>query len=129
MQSTVSFRAPSLVLVLAGWTWLLGCGGCAGSGGYSAIESDGPILRDKTMSVERAQSSLVIGQTTKADTLAALGPATVITFDSGYEVWAYRTAPTRSSSRDANAELVILFAPAGVVHKSRIRPAPMPLAP
>lgn len=126
MQSTVSFRAPSLVLVLAGWTWLLGCGGCAGSGGYSAIESDGPILRDKTMSVERAQSSLVIGQTTKADTLAALGPATVITFDSGYEVWAYRTA---RRSRDANAELVILFAPAGVVQKSQIRPAPMPLTP
>ncbi len=95
--------------------------GCAGSVGLSVAESDGLILRDKTISAECAQSSLVIGQTTKAEALAALGPATVIRFDSGYEVWAYRSKEGRS--RDANAELVILFTPAGVVHKSRVRPA------
>ncbi len=123
MARKPDFWAPRLLFVLATLAWL---SGCAGSSALSAIESEAPILRDKTMSVQQAQSSLVIGQTTKADTLAALGPAIVVTFDSGYEVWAYRTA---TRLRDANAELVILFAPAGVVHKSRIRPAPMPLTP
>lgn len=126
MARGADFWATRLLFVLATLAWL---SGCAGSSALSAIESEAPILRDKTMSVERAQSSLVIGKTTKAETLAALGSATVVTFDSGYDVWAYRTAPTRSSLRDANAELVILFAPDGMVHKSRIRPAPMPLAP
>ena len=79
------------------------------------------MLRDKTMSVEKAQSALVTGKTTKAEALAALGPAAVVAFDSGFEVWAYRSRQGRN--RDANAELVVLFTPAGVVQKSRIRPA------
>ena len=118
MARGADFWALRSLLVWAALAWL---SGCAGSGGLSATESGPPILRDLKMSAGRAQSSLVIGQTTKAEALAALGPATVIKFDSGYEVWAYRSREGRS--RDTNAELVILFTPAGVVHKSRIRPA------
>ena len=118
MARGADFWALRSLLVWAALAWL---SGCAGSGGLSATEPGLPILRDITMSANRAQSSLVIGQTTKAEALAVLGPATVIKFDSGYEVWAYRSREGRS--RDTNAELVILFTPAGVVHKSRIRPA------
>jgi hypothetical protein len=101
--------------------------GCAGSGGLSGAESVAPMFRNNALSAQSAQSSLVIGKTTKAETLDALGPATVIKFDSGYEVWAYRSAVKRS--RDAGAELVILFTSAGVVQKSRVRPAPETVLP
>jgi hypothetical protein len=43
---------------------------------------------------------------------AALGEAAVVDFDSGYEVWLYR---------EKLSELVLLFAPSGVVTKTRIR--------
>ena len=61
-------------------------------------------------------NTIVIGRSTKADVLAALGETLAISFDSGYEVWAYRLANTKSG------ELVVLFAPSGVVAKTRIRP-------
>ena len=52
--------------------------------------------------------------------MAALGAATVITFDSGYEVWVYR-AKSRQPA-EAKAEFLILFSPDGVVRKTRLRP-------
>lgn len=74
----------------------------------------------------------------RADVLATLGPATVLRFDSGYEVWVYRfddAAPRRAArgpdpgsaprgpvAGDGSAsELVLLLAPSGVVAKSRVR--------
>ena len=53
--------------------------------------------------------------------MTALGAATVINFDSGYEVWVYR-AKSRGPAEN-KAEFVILFAPDGVVKKTRLRPA------
>ena len=53
--------------------------------------------------------------------IAALGAATVINFDSGYEVWVYR-AKSRGAAENT-AEFVVLFTPDGVVKKSRLRPA------
>ncbi|RYX94420.1 MAG: hypothetical protein EOO28_14830 [Comamonadaceae bacterium] len=99
---------------------LAGCllfSGCAGPGGFFA--DDKPAFRDPALMVDAARQSVVAGQTTKADVLAALGPSTAIRFDSGYEVWVYRAAAIRGLSRE---ELVILFDPAGVVQKSRVRP-------
>lgn len=61
---------------------------------------------------ERARSAIAAGQT-KSDVLAALGKAQVISFDSGYEVWVYRFAKT---------EFIVLFSPAGLVTKQRLRP-------
>jgi hypothetical protein len=51
-------------------------------------------------------SAEAVGESTSADVRAALGEALVIDFDSGYEVWVYR-------------ELVLLFAPSGVLTKAR----------
>ena len=69
---------------------------------------------------------------------AALGAATVIPFEGGYEVWVYRfveparrdpasraysaaAAPQRAESERPPSELVLLFAPSGVVAKVRVR--------
>ncbi len=111
------------VLLLCGW--LAGCasGQLALFGGQRST----PPFRDPNLSVQAASGSLAPGQSTKADVLAALGPATVLKFDSGYEVWAYRTKSAEPAS--THAELVILFAPSGVVAKSRVRPAYVVSAP
>lgn len=49
------------------------------------------------------------------DVRAAFGNAKVLRFDSGYELWAYETA---------KSEFVVLFSPAGLVTKARLRPPP-----
>jgi hypothetical protein len=56
---------------------------------------------------------------------AALGPATTVGFDSGYQVWRYRYPPAqpRPKSQDGkadDAEFVILFGPDGVARKARL---------
>lgn len=103
------------LIVAAGVT--LSLAGCAGFNAPAA-----PPFRDPTLSMPSAQALIVPGQSTRSDVAAALGPATVVTFDSGFEVWAYRTRPPGAAS--ASAELVILFGPSGVVRKSRLRTGP-----
>lgn len=105
--------------------WLAGC---AGQGGFGRDEET-PTFRDASMTVEMAQKRIVPGSSTRADVVAALGPATVIRFDSGFEVWAYRgrsmSVAAQAVSGSAQAELVLLVAPSGVVQKMRIRqPSP-----
>jgi hypothetical protein len=77
-----------------------------------------------------AREIIIIGKSTKSDVLAALGKTTAIRFDSGYEVWVYQIADDValiSSWRKAGpTEFVILFAPSGVVAKTRTRPLPPP---
>jgi hypothetical protein len=73
------------------------------------------------MSMQNAQDTIVVGTTTQAEAMAALGPATEIQFDSGYAVWVYRARATESDAD--RAEFVLLFAPSGVVKKTRLRPA------
>jgi hypothetical protein len=58
---------------------------------------------------------------TPADALAAPGPPAVVKFDNGYEVRVYRGKP--SESKADRAEFVMLFAPSGIVKKTRVRPA------
>lgn len=79
-----------------------------------------PPFRDSQLSMQGAQAMVLPGTSTKADVTAALGPATVVRFDSGYEVWAYREKPPKSEI--PGAEFVILFTPSGIVQKTRIRP-------
>jgi outer membrane protein assembly factor BamE (lipoprotein component of BamABCDE complex) len=74
-----------------------------------------------TLTPQAAMDTLAIGSSTKAEVAAALGPAIVIPFDSGYEVWAYRWPGADRSTRAAT-ELVLLFDPAGRLAKARIRP-------
>jgi hypothetical protein len=105
--------------------------GCAIDSNPSAVVTP---LRPKIVQNARAHDAVVAGTSTKADVIAALGATLAIRFDSGYEVWVYRLSenvlgeqfPRRASDKAwpwAPAEFVILFAPSGVVAKTRIRPA------
>jgi hypothetical protein len=72
-------------------------------------------------SLRPAFERLVIGKSTKADVRAALGDALVIDFDSGYEVWVYRESRAGAKPPAHPTELVLLFAPSGMLAKSRVR--------
>jgi outer membrane protein assembly factor BamE (lipoprotein component of BamABCDE complex) len=75
-----------------------------------------------------AQQAIVPGRSSKADVARALGAATVVHFESGYEVWVYQTREDARARREPS-ELVILFAPSGVVKKTRVRTGgPLPPA-
>ena len=102
------------------------CAGCLGLSACAALGvfskgADKPPFSNPTVSMQKASESVVVGKTSKADLLATLGPATVISFDSGYEVWVYR-ARSREPAAD-KPEFVVLFTPDGVVKKTRLRPA------
>jgi hypothetical protein len=94
-----------------------------------------------TIPAHNARDAIIVGTSTKADVIAAFGKTEVISFDSGFEVWVYpyegdapakpkpveRTEPAASGSGSrGKSEFVILFAPSGVVTKTRVRPAPTP---
>ena len=97
-------------------------------------------LRAKVIPADGMKDAVAIGKSTKADVIASLGETRVISFDTGYEVWIYRlandtpanAAPAQRIARTDSgkawprtpAEFVILFAPSGLVAKTRIRPAP-----
>ncbi len=117
------FARMGLAVVLCLWL-----AGCAGPGGLFGSETKAPPFRDPGMSMQNAGDAIVIGQATKADVFAALGPATVIRFDSGFEVWAYG-AKSSSEPAAARDEFVVLFAPSGIVKKTRLRPAYVGRAP
>ena len=110
-----SWRPLLTTLACAG---ALSLGACANSARSAATNL--PTFRDANMSLQAASASAAPGKTTKAEVLAALGVATVLRFDSGFEVWVYRLKPP---SADASAaEFVILFTPDGIASKTRIRP-------
>ena len=91
--------------------------GCAGLG---ANAPDGAVRPD-SMSPQVASDAVVVGKSSKPDVAAAFGKASEIRFDSGYEVWVYRGREAARGS-GARTEFVVLFAPSGIVKKTRIRP-------
>jgi hypothetical protein len=69
-----------------------------------------------------AVGCVVPGRSTRADLASAFPNATVVRFDSGYEVWVDRDKPDRRDRRDESvAERVMLLDPSGVLTKSRLR--------
>jgi hypothetical protein len=82
-----------------------------------------PLGPGEILSAQAAQDALAIGNSTKADVRAALGQAVVVDFASGYEVWVYRErAPEKPQEPPApRAELVLLFAPSGILSRTRVR--------
>lgn len=103
--------------------------GCATPGPSAVPTAVVTPLQTKVIAVDRVKDAVAIGKSTKADVIAALGETLVISFDSGFEAWVYRLAndtPVRSAPArpDTTAEFVVLFAPSGLVAKTRIRPAP-----
>jgi len=114
MRQRTNKRLVRVGLALVASLWLGACGSL--NAGRTA-----PPFRDPAMSMQSAHDTIEEGKTTQAEALAALGPTTEIRFDSGYAVWVYRA---RTAEPDADrAEFVILFAPSGVVKKTRLRPA------
>ena len=79
-----------------------------------------PLGPGEVRSVHAARDALTLGASTKAAVRAALGEATVIGFDSGYEVWVYRE-PRKEKQPPPAPELVLLFPPSGVLAKARVR--------
>ena len=69
------------------------------------------------IAAERLQQTVIAGQTTKAQLLAAFGPTKHVRFDSGYEAWVYQSP----AGGGQFAEFVVLIDPAGVVSKTRTR--------
>lgn len=93
--------------------------GCAQTG---SLREDSPGFIDaRVVTPQGAADAIAVGRSTRAEVAAALGKATVIHFDSGYEVWVYRWRGAQPTTRAAT-ELVVLFAPSGIVRKTRIRP-------
>lgn len=91
--------------------------GCATTGGE-------PPSRTPAATVSASsRAGVTVGKSTKAEVLAALGKTATIAFDSGYEVWVYRLREA-ADSQVATAEFVLLFDPAGVLARTRIRPRP-----
>lgn len=118
--------------------------GCAVPGASSVTSA---AATANAISAHNARHAITIGKSTKTDVIAALGKTTVISFDSGFEVWVYHVkgekvtgesaaklsrverlehAGSEKGTRGKESEFVVLFAPSGVVTKTRIRPAPPP---
>ena len=106
---------------------LLASAACAGLlAGCATLDADSEPTQTKAtvVSARAAEARLSPGKSTKADGMAALGKTTTINFDSGYEIWVYHILD--EAGRGARpAEFVVLFAPSGVVAKTRMRPAPL----
>jgi hypothetical protein len=115
-------RFPLGQLKYAGLAVLLAMAiaGCSGLGGFRASDNQASAFRDRAMSMQNASDAVVVGQSTKEDVGGVLGPATVVKFDSEFEVWLYRASPVPDTATPA--EFVILFAPSGVVKKTRLLP-------
>lgn len=68
----------------------------------------------RTVPLDALSLRIVAGQTTREQARALAEPALRIVFDSGYEAWLYHyPAPA------GVGEYVVLFAPTGIVHKTR----------
>lgn len=70
--------------------------------------------------------NIKVGKTTRLDLDAALGNATVVSFDPGYEVWVYKNqlhTPRRLLpllGEKGTREVAVMFDQAGIVRKFRI---------
>ena len=104
---TASFGALACASLLAA---------CAVPG--PATEPSAIVMSERATDItqERAARAVTIGRSSRADVAGALGETQAIRFDSGYEIWVYRLANTQTG------EFLVLFSPAGVVTKTRVRP-------
>ena len=81
--------------------------------------SAGVLVR--TIAGPLATALVRVGSGTQAEVVAALGPTNRIRFASGYEVWVYHYPGSGRAAQ--SGELVLLFAPSGVLVKTRMRSA------
>jgi hypothetical protein len=98
---------------------------CALLGGCAFIQpppkpAAAPLGPGEIPSARTGENALTVGSSTKSDVRAALGEAVVVDFPSGYEVWVYRERRQEELAAPS-AELVLLFAPSGILTKTRVR--------
>jgi hypothetical protein len=120
----MTLATARLALCLVACAACVGGVGCAGLGLFDpSAPRPGPVrtATGQSLSPQAAVEKIVIGKSSKADVCSALGTATVISFESGYEVWVYRWAAADRTTRAAS-ELVVLFEPSGLASKVRVRP-------
>jgi outer membrane protein assembly factor BamE (lipoprotein component of BamABCDE complex) len=79
-----------------------------------------PPFADARLTAEAAAERLAVGRSTRQQVAALLGPGETLRFDSGWEAWVYRSHGARGDAVDG-PELVLLFEPAGVLRKARVR--------
>lgn len=116
--------AGRVVRSLAAGAVCLWVAGCVSTGAFDPSPTGPGFARTPTGESPTPQAALnivVLGKSTQADVAAALGAAIVIPFDSGYEVWVYRWRGADTTARAAT-EVVLLFNPAGLATKARLRP-------
>lgn len=104
--------------------------GCAAPGNFDPAPRGPGTVRTpngQTLAPQAAFDTIGPGTSTQSQVAAALGPAFVVRFDSGYEVWVYRWPGADKTTRGAT-ELVLLFDPAGTLTKRRLRPGYVPRA-
>ncbi|MFD2365557.1 hypothetical protein [Pseudoduganella sp. GCM10020061] len=81
-----------------------------------------PQQEIRTVPLDALTGQIVAGHTTREQARALGEPVQRIRFDSGYEAWLYNYP----GPAGAIGEYVILFAPSGVVHKTRTAIVPLP---
>jgi hypothetical protein len=120
----VSRVPPHLALCIASLMVGLSVTGCVAPRAPDPTPAGPGSARTSTGEVPAPQDAIgrvLVGRSTRSDVVAQLGPAIVIPFDSGYEVWLYRWRGADMTPRSAT-ELVVLFDPSGVATKARVRP-------
>ena len=120
-MSRAAARGALCIATLAVGVCVAGCAGMGLLGGASTGRGTPHTPSGESPAPEVARGMVTPGQSTKADVAAALGPAIVIPFPSGYEVWVYRW-PEADRTPRAATELVVLFDPTGRAAKARVRP-------
>ena len=116
--------------------------GCASPGSTTDIGATAMQSTTRTVSSRDLRGAIITGKSTRTNLLDALGSTTVIRFDSGYEVWVYRTTGEEAADVDAGrpgaapgtgkagpakpaeTEFLVLLSPRGIVTRTRIRPPP-----
>ena len=120
---------PRWISSLAFACCFIGLAGCASVNPTALLESSqqAPIFQNKNLSLESAANTLQTLATSgrnasQPEVTNLLGKATSkVRFDNGYEIWVYRNASIKAPA--SGTELVLLFAPDGLLKKYRVRPA------
>lgn len=110
-------------LCMIAFSACLAVAGCAATGAVEPSPKGPGSARTPTGESPAPQTTLdlvVLGKSTKTEVIAALGPATVVSFDSGYAVWVYRWRGADTTPCSAT-EVVLLFDPSGLATKARMR--------
>ena len=99
---------------------LIACAILAGCALTEPKTMERPLGPGEIASARATENALDVGKSTKSEVRAILGEATALEFATGYEVWVYRERRD-PKTQTPSSELVLLFEPAGILAKTRVR--------